>query len=250
MKEGGNRIIFRMTKSVKPTSYFIELTIGDTVESLPVIIRKHPKSKRMVIRYQAIQHHVALTLPRYVTIKQGLHFVSEKREWIAEQIQNQPRHVPFMDGQIIPVLGKKYMLQHVAGRGVVHIEEDCIIVPGDIEFMARRVSEWLKRLARDNISAIAHKNAEMIGKSVKKISLRDTSSRWGSCSHNGNLSFSWRLVFAPQEILYYVTCHEVAHLKHHDHSPAFWTLVHTLFPDYENARQWLRSNGGELYMYG
>jgi len=239
-----------MTKSVKPTSYFIELTIGATVESLPVIIRKHPKSKRMVIRYHPIQHHVALTLPRYVTIKQGLHFVSEKREWLAEQIQDKPRHVPFTDGQTIPVLGKKYMLQHVGGRGVVRIEEDCIIVPGDIEFMARRVLEWLKRLARETITAIAQAKAKIIGKDVKKISLRDTSSRWGSCSHDGNLSFSWRLVLAPREILDYVTCHEVAHLRHHDHSPAFWTLVHLLFPDHHNAKQWLKAHGGELYMYG
>ena len=235
---------------VKPTPYFIELAIGSTVESLPVIIRKHPKSQRMVIRYHPIQHHVALTLPRYVTIKQGLHFVSEKREWLARQIESIQKFVPFSDGQIIPVLGKKYILTHVGGRGVVGIEDDRIIVPGDVEFMERRVREWLKRMARDSITSIANAKAKLIGKNVKRISLRDTSSRWGSCSHNGNLSFSWRLVFAPYEVLDYVTCHEVAHLKHHDHSPAFWMQVEKLFPDYDNAKQWLKTHGPQLYLYG
>jgi predicted metal-dependent hydrolase len=238
------------THSKKPPAYFVELAIGSTVESLPVIIRKHPKSGRMVIRYHPIHHHVALTLPRYVSIKQGLHFVSEKREWLAQQIQTIQKTIPFEDGQEIPVLGKKYILTHVGGRGVVRIEDDRIIVPGDAAFMARRVREWLKRIARETITTIASAKAKIIGKNIKRISLRDTSSRWGSCSHNGCLSFSWRLVFAPYEVLDYVTCHEVAHLKHHDHSPAFWIAVGQLFPDYNNSKQWLKVNGGKLYTYG
>lgn len=236
--------------SKKSSPYFVELTIGSSVETLPIVVRKHPKSGRMIIRYHPIQHHVALTLPRYVSIKQGLHFVSEKREWLVQQIQSVQKNIPFDDGQIIPVLGKKYTLTHVGGRGVVHIEDDRIIVPGDIAFMARRVREWLKRLARDTITSIATAKAKIIGKHIKRISLRDTSSRWGSCSHNGNLSFSWRLVFAPYEVLDYVTCHEVAHLKHHDHSPAFWLAVGQLFPDYNNTKQWLKSHGSKLYTYG
>ena len=225
-------------------------TITINNEPLPIVIRKHPKSGRMVIRYHAIKHHVLLTLPRYVTIKQGLHFVAEKCEWISAQIQEKHPHVPFADGQIIPVLGKKYTLRHVGGRGVVRIEENNILVPGAIEFMERRVREWLRRLTRDTITLIAHAKAKIIGKTVKRVSLRDTSSRWGRCSHNGNLSFSWRLVFAPYEILEYVTCHEVAHLKHHNHSPAFWTQVAQFFPDYYNAKQWLKSHGQQLYAYG
>lgn len=219
-------------------------------ESLPILIRKHAKSRRMVIRYNPAGHSVSLTLPRYVSIRQGLRFVEEKRVWIEQRILEKKAPVPFADGQTIPLLGMLYTLQHVGGRGVVRIEGDTIIVPGDSAFMARRVREFLKRVARDTIAEIAAKKAKQLGKTVSKITLRDTSSRWGSCSHDGNLSFSWRLVFAPYDILEYVTCHEVAHLKHHDHSPAFWIAVGLLYPDYEKAKQWLKINGSELYAYG
>ena len=218
--------------------------------SMPVIIRKHPRSRCMVIRYRPLQHHISLTLPRYVSIRQGLRFVEEKREWIVQQISENAKHVPFIDGQIIPVLGEHYTLCHKEGRGVVSIEGDCIVVPGDENFMQRRVLEWLKRQAKEEITKLAQHHAKRIGKRLKKISLRDTSSRWGSCSHDGNLSFSWRLVFAPHAILDYVVCHEVAHLKHHDHSAAFWAVVEALCPEHEKSREWLRVNGVLLYSYG
>ncbi len=234
----------------KPVSYTIELNVGSEVLTLPVVIRKHAKSQRMVIRYHPTQHHVVLTLPRYVTIKQGLHFVEEKRNWIAQRIQEHTRQVPFADGNIIPLLGMKYTLRHVGGRGVVRIAGGEIIVPGAAEFMVRRVREFLKRVAHDTIAELAHEKAKIIGKQVKKITVRDTSSRWGSCSYDGNLSFSWRLVFAPFEILEYVTCHEVAHLKHHDHSKAFWMATGLLYPDYDKAKDWLKLHGSDLYAYG
>ena len=218
--------------------------------TLPIIIRKHPKSRRMVIRYQPLQHHVSLTLPRYVSIKQGLHFVEEKHDWLAEQLNEKISHMPFADGQIIPLMGRNFTLRHIGGRGLVRIEDDCIIVPGDESFMKRRVTEWVKQQARAEITKFAHEKAALIGKRIKKISLRDTSSRWGSCSHEGNLSFSWRLIFAPHEVLEYVVSHEVAHIKHLDHSPAFWSVVATLCPTYRNYRDWLKTHGQHLYAYG
>ena len=141
-------------------------------------------------------------------------------------------------------------IEHVGGRGVVRMENNFIIVPGDVGFMARRVREFLKAHAREEISRLAKDKAKRVGKTVKKISLRDTSSRWGSCSHDGNLSFSWRLVLAPHEVLEYLVAHEVAHLKEHNHSKAFWALVAQLFPAYEQAQQWLRRYGQKLYSYG
>ena len=218
--------------------------------SLPVIIRKHPKSRRMILRYQPLQHHVSLTLPRYVSIRQGLTFVEEKRAWLESQLTEKTQIIPLQDGQMIPVLGKRYTLRHTGGRGLIGIDGEHIMVPGDMAFMKRRVLEWLKRQGRNEITRLANEKSAIINKSVSRISLRDTSSRWGSCSHDGNLSFSWRLVFAPIEVLDYVVSHEVAHLRHLDHSPAFWSTVATLHPQYEKARHWLKANGQSLYAYG
>jgi predicted metal-dependent hydrolase len=203
----------------------------------------------MVIRYQPLQHHISLTLPRYVTIRQGLHFIEEKRAWLVQQITENIKTIPLADGQTIPILGDEYKLCHTGGRGIVTVEEGRIIIPGDATFMKRRFLEWLKRQLRKEIEELAHTKVQLLGKTVNKISLRDTSSRWGSCSHDGNLSFSWRLVFAPYEVLEYVVCHEVAHIKHHNHSPAFWAAVGLLCPDYEKSRHWLKTHGAILYSY-
>jgi predicted metal-dependent hydrolase len=237
-------------KALNASQYTIELSVGPETERLPVVIRKHPRSRHMVIRYEPLQHHIALTLPRYVTIKQGLHFVEEKRKWIERQIKDKAERIPFDCGQPLTLLGKNYTLAHIGGRGVVRIEGERIVVPGEAEFMRRRVREWLKKYARDEITKIAAAKAEIIKKTPGKVSVRDTRSRWGSCSPDGSLSFSWRLAFAPYEVLEYVVCHEVAHLLHHNHGPAFWQVTAFLCPEHEKARQWLRSNGASLHAYG
>jgi predicted metal-dependent hydrolase len=225
-------------------------TISINNDDLPIIIRKHSTSRRMVLRYQPLQHQISLTLPRYVSLKKGLHFVEEKRDWLTQQINEKSPQIPFVNGQVIPVLGKDYTLRHVGGRGTISVTGNEILIHGDESFMKRRLLDWLKRQAKQEISAIADFKGKMIHKSVGKISLRDTSSRWGSCSHEGNLSFSWRLVFAPYEVLYYVVCHEVAHIEHHNHSHAFWKAVHLLCPNYESYRDWLKIHGHKLYTYG
>jgi predicted metal-dependent hydrolase len=117
-------------------------------------------------------------------------------------------------------------------------------------FMARRVRDWLKQEARMRISELARQKATLIGKTVRQVSVRDTSSRWGSCSHAGNLSFSWRLILAPYEVFDYVVSHEVAHLQEFNHSDAFWAVVEQLSPGHERWRHWLAAHGPRLYAYG
>lgn len=248
-------------------------------EALPIRIRKHPTSRRIVIRYQPRTHSLALTLPRYASLRQGLSFIEEKRPWVISQLRAQPRPQAFAHGANISILGKSYQIQHEPGRGVARLisspsrgedgrgasgyssvtqcphpnpppnGEGIILVPGAPEFLPRRVRDFLKRLAREEITYYAHLHAERIGKKIARISLRDTSSHWGSCNSSGNLSFSWRLIFAPREVLEYVVCHEVAHLKHLNHSKAFWDTVETLFPDHVLARAWLKKHGNSLHGY-
>jgi predicted metal-dependent hydrolase len=123
-------------------------------------------------------------------------------------------------------------------------------VPGNPEFMARRVREWLKQQVLAEIMQCVEEKTPLLGKKPRKISLRDTSSRWGSCSSKGHLSFSWRMVLAPREVLHYLVCHELAHLAHMNHSAKFWKQVEMLCPDYRNAERWLKYHGNSLYRYG
>ncbi len=242
---------FKTLKTNIPSklAHSIALMTGAGEEELPIVIRKNARSRNMVIRYQPLQHHISLTLPRHVSIAQGLHFVEEKRGWLEGQLRGTMKPVAFAEGQAIPVLGQVYTIVHAGGRGVVRIEDGQILVPGEREFLSRRLREWLKAQARDAIYGLAAEKSEILGKPFRKIGLRDTSSRWGSCNHKGHLSFSWRLVFAPYEVLAYVVCHEVAHLKYFDHSPAFWQTVSLLDPGQKAARQWLKTHGARLYAY-
>lgn len=227
-------------------SYFIEL--GDA--RLPVVIRRHAMSRRIVIRYQPLQNCVSMTLPRYVTIRQGLDFVESKRSWIERQRQTQPVRVPFADGATIPFLGQDYRVCHVGGRGVVSVESNIIQVHGQPEFIERRLRAWLIERAREEITTLVREKAKLLGVTAGRVTMRDNSSCWGSCSHNGDLSFSWRLIFASREVLDYVVCHEVAHIIEHNHSKKFWAVVSELCPDWQRYRHWLKTSGKQLYTYG
>ena len=121
---------------------------------------------------------------------------------------------------------------------------------GRAEHLPRRVRDYLKAEAKQELSVRSHDKAAAIGQRVTRVTLRDTKSRWGSCSHQGALSYSWRLILAPESVLDYVAAHEVAHLVHMDHSPSFWRLVADLHPDPDSARAWLKRDGSALWRYG
>ena len=217
---------------------------------IPIVIRRHPSSRRMVIRYQPLQKIITLTLPRYVGIRQGLDFVSSKRNWIIGQMESQPTRIFFQDGEILPIGGRNVTLRHVGGRGIATENEDELHVHGAPEFMQRRVKSWLIERARERISALAHEKAAQLGVKIARITLRDNTSNWGSCTRGGNLSFSWRLIFAPPEIMDYLVCHEVAHLVEHNHSDRFWAVVARICPDWQQHYGWLKRHGHTLYSYG
>jgi predicted metal-dependent hydrolase len=228
-----------------PDNHFID--IGDL--RLPIKIKKLRTSRRLIVRYQPLQKSLSLTLPQAASVKQGLHFVNEKRGWILKQINEHSGTICFTSGTIIPVLGRNIELRHIGGRGLASEEDNILYVHGDIEFMPRRVKDWLMGRIKTEIMMLAQKYAEQLKVKIKAVSLRDTVSHWGSCSYDGNLSFSWRLIFAPYEVMDYVVAHEVAHIREHNHSPAFWKLVEQLQPEFKKYRAWLKSNGKSLYLY-
>lgn len=130
------------------------------------------------------------------------------------------------------------------------LEDGAILVAGQPEHLPRRVGDWFKREAKARIEPLAGNLAAEIDRRAGRITVRDTRSRWGSCAYSGNLSFSFRLVMAPEHVLRYVVAHEVAHLAEHNHSPAFWAVVERLDPAYETARAWLAAYGEDLHRYG
>lgn len=228
-----------------PDNHFID--IGDL--RLPIKIKKLRTSRRLIVRYQPLQKSLSLTLPQAASIKQGLHFVNEKRGWILKQINEHSNIIYFADGEIIPVLGRNIELKHIGGRGLASEKDNILYIHGDVEFMPRRVKDFLTGRLKSEIMILARKYTEQLGVKIKAVSLRDTSSHWGSCSYDGNLSFSWRLVFAPYEVMDYVVVHEVAHIREHNHSSAFWKLVEQLHPEFKRSRSWLKNNGKSLYLY-
>ncbi len=125
-----------------------------------------------------------------------------------------------------------------------------LCVAGDSEFIDRRVHDFLKREARRALTDASHRYADVLGVKVKRITIRDQSSRWGSCTSAGALSFSWRLILAPPYVLDYLAAHEVAHLVEMNHSARFWKVVAKICPATERAKRWLDTHGNDLHRYG
>ena len=147
------------------------------------------------------------------------------------------------------VEGRAFVLTQGPQRGSVTLSGDEIVVPGAPERAALRVATFLKALARDRLSQASDRYAAQIGRKYKSLTLRDTRSRWGSCTADGSLMYSWRLIMAPPAVLDYVAAHEVSHLAEMNHSDRFWAVVEGLMPDYAPRRKWLKEHGGRLHAY-
>lgn len=218
---------------------------------LPVTVKTSPTSRRISLRVDAMTDGLVVVVPSGVPVRQALRFVHEKVDWVRARLDAMPPRIPFMPGATVPVLGVPHVIVHApdARRGV-WAEAGALNVSGQAEHVARRVADWLKRRAQDEIAPRAHAHAGRLGRRIKRISVRDTRSRWGSCTADGALSFSWRLVLAPAPVLDYVVAHEVAHMVELNHSPRFWALVHDLMPDSATPRHWLKQHGTALHRYG
>jgi predicted metal-dependent hydrolase len=218
----------------------------------PVSIRVSPRARRVGLRIDSAERRVEVVLPRGVPVSTGLRFLAAKRAWVAARLDALPQSVPFVEGAIVPVLG----VPHRIGRETdpaappVRIIDGEIRVRGDPVYLARRVRDHLARMARAEIDPRARRLAARVGRKVAQVNVRDTKSRWGSCSGQGNLSFNWRLIFAPEPVLDYVVAHEVAHLVEMNHGPRFWRLVESLTPDSAWPRAWLKQHRTRLLSYG
>lgn len=215
---------------------------------ITVILRKSARARRLTLRISQFDGRVTLTLPTRVSEREALAFAQEKHGWICKHLEAWEGTVPVGLGVALPIEGA--LRDVMAGQGrSVRLEEGTLAVPGVEARVPARALGFLKARARDRLAAASDHYAARLGRSYSGITIRDTRSRWGSCSSAGKLMYSWRLIMAPPAVLDYVAAHEVAHLAQMNHSPAFWAEVTRIYGPYEGPRKWLRSHGNALHRY-
>lgn len=239
---------------MKQTSSPLHLDIqhGDT--SFRVAVKRVATARRFTLRVSAATRHATLTMPLRSNFHQAADFAQRHSGWIAARLTRLADEIVIMPGSEIPFRGRLHLIiQSEKKRGTVWIEEHgsapLLYVAGDPDHAGRRLKDFLKKQARLALDHAVRRYSDQLGLSARGIALKDTKSRWGSCSADGRLNFSWRLIFAPPEILDYLAAHEVAHLKEMNHSRRFWALVRMLYPEYRQAELWLKQNGMTLHRY-
>lgn len=231
------------------------VTLDINGRSVRIALKRNARATRYSLRIPAAGGDPVLTLPANGSLPTARDFAARHHGWLREKLAKVPEPIALAPGVEIPLRDVAHCIIQGAGkRGTVRTAEDDgqqqIIVPGEEAHLARRLTDWLKREARVDLGEAVARHTGNLGKKPTGITVRDTRSRWGSCSSSGKLSFSWRLVLAPPEILDYVAAHEVAHLVEMNHSDRFWRLTEQLFPQTPRARQWLRDHGMQLHRYG
>src|SRR5262245_7709314 len=221
-----------------------------------VRLSRHRRARRYTLRIQPATREVVLTMPPRGNVNEAKAFAERHGGWIAARLGRLPETVAFTHGTEMPLRDVRHRIVHRrVARGTVWREIDdrgnrLICVAGDTPHIGRRVTDFLKREAKRDLEVATRRYAEMLGVKVKRIAVRDQSSRWGSCSTTGALSFSWRLVLAPTYVLDYLAAHEVAHLVEMNHSRRFWRLLERMCPNMGRAKMWLDVHGPDLHRYG
>lgn len=229
-----------------------QLMIDHAGASLPLTFVRSTRARSVSLRVDSARRRILLTAPKRMPFDVALRFAETQAGWIAARLKRLPARRPFIDGAHVPLFGVPRRLRHRPDmRGTVWLEAGEIHVAGRAEHLARRLRDWLTAEIRRQLTLLAHAKAARVERSVKSISVRDSRTRWGSCGPDGGLSFSWRLVLAPPEVLDYLVAHEVAHLVHKNHGPRFWALAERLCDGpMDPPRAWLKANGETLLQYG
>jgi predicted metal-dependent hydrolase len=231
------------------------ITVDVDGEVYSVRLRRHRQARRYTLRIHTAGREIVLTMPPRGSLREAHAFAQTHRAWIASRLRRLPDAVPFAHGAVLPLRGVEHRIEHRPGvRGTVWLEkragENLLCVAGDDAHVSRRLRDFLKREAKHDLEVASRHAAQALGVHFKRISLRDPSSRWGSCSSTGVLSYSWRLILAPSFVLEYLAAHEVAHLVEMNHSRHFWRLVEQIYPRVGRAKAWLNAQGSDLHRYG
>jgi predicted metal-dependent hydrolase len=209
------------------------------------------RARRLTLRIDAGGQGLRVTVPPGLRAGEVDRFLDRHRDWLELKLAKLPDRPQVRAGVKLPLRGRPHMILHMPGkRGTVAVAQGeagpALHVHGEEAHLPRRLADFLKREAKRDIEALVEKHTQTVGRRAKAIRYKDTSSRWGSCSADGTLSFSWRIMMAPPTVIDYLVAHEVAHLKEMNHGPDFWALCRALCPRTDEARAWLKRNGAAL----
>jgi predicted metal-dependent hydrolase len=242
--------LFRRTPTPEPDR--IEMRIGGSV--YPITVKRLKAARRYTLRVRTAQRDVVLSMPQRGSLATAKAFAEKHATWIETRLRRLAADIAFEPGAMIPFKGVPHRILHKPERrGTVKVEAGelpVLAVAGEAPHLQRRLTDWLKRQARKDLTAAVERHCAAAGARHASVSVKDTASRWGSCSSAGALSFSWRLILAPPHVLDYLAAHEVAHLKEMNHSQRFWRLCEALCPRTKEAKAWLRAHGADLHRYG
>lgn len=235
------------------------LDISHAGETYRINLRRLASARRFTLRVRAAAQDVVLTMPARGSLAEAKAFAARHAAWIGARLRRLPQKIPFRAGELVPLRGVMHQIAHRPGqRGGIWIEEarpghkpaPLLCVGAEAPFVARRVRDYLMLEARRDITAAVKIHSVRLGAAPRKIVLKDTVSRWGSCSSAGTLNFSWRLIMAPPFVLDYLAAHETAHLLHMNHSSAFWAAVGRATQETARAEAWLKAHGPSLLRFG
>lgn len=215
----------------------------------------NPRARRLSIRIDARAGEAVLIAPSERKLPDVVAFARTKASWMRERLAERPHGTPLAPGAAVNLFGEPVRLVATGGAGAARLTEDAegpvIASGGEGEAFARRVENLFKRVARETLQARTDVHLLALGQRPVRMSIADPKSRWGSCSpHNRSIRYSWRVIMAPPAVIDYLAAHEVAHLVHADHSPAYWSVVQRLVGDHRPHRKWLRDNGPALHAVG
>lgn len=222
---------------------------------VPARLSVNPRARRLSIRIDGRAGEAVLIAPSERKLGEVVAFARSKAGWMRERLDARPQGTPLEPGGTVALFGRPVRLAASGGAGAARLTEDAdgplIVSGGEGEAFARRVENLFKRVARETLQARTDVHLRTLGQRPVKMSIADPKSRWGSCSpHNRTIRYSWRVIMAPPPVIDYLAAHEVAHLVHADHSPAYWSVVQRLVGDHRPHRKWLRDNGAALHAVG
>lgn len=244
----------------------MQLSVGRD-RTVAVNVRRSARAQRLILRLDQTGT-VTLVLPIGVREAEAQAFLKAHTGWLESRLARVPEKLAFVPDVGVPYRGIEHRIRHrpthhpahhptgstARRRGVVWLEQAAdgpeIHVAGPAEHLPRRLADWLKAEARRELAARSRLYAARLGRQIGRVTVRDTRSRWGSCSSKGDLSFCWRLILAPDFVIDYVVAHEAAHLVEMNHSVRFWRLVDQLQVDRQRAQRWLKAHGPRLHRYG
>ena len=215
----------------------------------PLKVNASFRLKRLNLRIDHKKRMVVLSMPKLCSKKKAFDFINEHIDWIEEKLSQLPEIKEFEDGEAITLFGNQVTICHQRDFGAPKLIEHTLFVGGDKVFLHRRIKDYIKREAKKIFYAKSKVLADNLGCKLTGVSIKDTKSRWGSCSTLKHINYNWRIALAPDFVIDYLMAHEVAHLKHQDHSSAFWQTVENLYPNTKAGKDWLSKHGNELYLY-